>query len=80
MPGPARTAASLAAPDTADREGAWRPSDDPSPCWRRPDGNSGSQARTQAPSWRARPSTSSRRRLTAATRSDHHTSLRPIPR
>ena len=38
------------------------------------------QARTQAPSWRARPSTSSRRRLTAATRSDHHRSLRSIPR
>jgi hypothetical protein len=35
------------------------------------------QASTQAPCWRARPGTSSRRRLTAATRSDHHRSLRP---
>jgi hypothetical protein len=38
-----------------------------------------SQASTQTPSRRARPSTSSRRRLTAATRSDHHRSLRWIP-
>ena len=38
------------------------------------------QARTHAPSWRARPSASSRRRLTTATRSDHHRSLRWTPR
>jgi hypothetical protein len=44
------------------------------------DGVSRSQVSTQAPSWRARPSTSSRRRLTAATRSDHQMSLRSIPR
>src|SRR6266545_3799953 len=38
------------------------------------------QVRVQVPSWRARPSTSSRRRLTAATRTDHHRSLRSMPR
>ena len=38
------------------------------------------QASIQTPSQWARPSASSRRRLTAATRSDHHRSLRSIPR
>jgi hypothetical protein len=37
------------------------------------------QASAQASPWRVRPSASSRRRLTAATRSDHHRSLRSIP-
>jgi hypothetical protein len=45
-----------------------------------PDGHSMFQATTHTPSWRARPSTSSRRRLTAAARCDHHGSLRTIPR
>jgi hypothetical protein len=38
------------------------------------------QARTQAASWRARPRASSRRRLTAATRTGHHSWLRAMPR
>jgi cytochrome bd-type quinol oxidase subunit 2 len=38
------------------------------------------QASAQAAAWRVRPSASSRRRLTAATRSDHHRSLRSMPR
>ena len=46
----------------------------------RPRGTREGQASTQTPSWRARPSASSRRRLTAATRSDHHTWLRSMPR
>ena len=38
------------------------------------------QASAQAWPWRVRPRASSRRRLTAATRSDHHRSLRSMPR
>jgi hypothetical protein len=79
MLGPVRTAVAVTAPKAADwnlllamtgrPEAMVGPGGD---CW--------FQARTQASSWRARPSTSSRRRLTAATRTDHHRSLRSIPR
>jgi hypothetical protein len=79
MLGPVRTVVSATAPEAAD----WnvllavigRPESTMSP-----DGDRRVQARTQALSWRARPSTSSRRKLTAATRSDHHRSLRWMPR
>jgi hypothetical protein len=79
MPASVRTVAAATGPEAAEWEGArsspWRDRDHDGPdrpCVR--------QASTQALSWRARPSTSSRRRLTAATRSDHHRSLRWMPR
>ena len=79
MPGPVSTVVSATAPEAAD----WERADgrDRRPEARiGPDGDRWSQVRTQAWSWRARPSTSSRRRLTAATRSDHHSWLRSTPR
>jgi hypothetical protein len=71
MPGSVRTVVSATAPEAA----GWQGADG----WERatrdhdqPGGDRRSQARTHASSWRARPSTSNRRRLTAATRTDHH--------
>jgi hypothetical protein len=78
MPGPVGAVVSVLAADAADREvlvaGRW------SRTMIKAGTAQQAQASTQASSWRARPSTSSRRRLTAATRSDHHRSLRWIPR
>ncbi len=81
MPGPVRTAVSVMAPDAADQKllsGLVGGPGHAHGCSL--DDDTGCQASTQAPSWRARPSASSRRRLTAATRSDHHRWLRRMPR
>jgi hypothetical protein len=79
MPAPVRTVVSATGPEAAEWEGV-RSSPQRDRDHDGPDNPSAGQASTQTPSWRARPSTSSRRRLTAATRSDHHASLRWIPR
>jgi hypothetical protein len=79
MPGPVRTVVSVTAPEAADGEPA-AGRDRATEIMMGRDGDCWSQARTQASSWRARPSTNSRRRLTAATRTDHHSSLRSTPR
>jgi hypothetical protein len=79
MPAPVRTVVSEVAEFTADVEKV--PTGLADDAGRRQaEREQRSQASTQAPSWRARPSTSSRRRLTAATRIDHHSWLRSTPR
>ena len=78
MPGSVGTVVSAMAPSAA-LAALWATAD--SPGWGAGGrGASRAQASTQAPSWWARPSTSSRRRLTAATRTDHYRSLRSILR
>ena len=79
MPAPVRTVIAVKGPEAAEWEGV-RSSPQRDRDHDGPDTPSVRQVSTQAPSWRAGPSTSSRRRLTAATRSDHHASLRSMPR
>jgi hypothetical protein len=80
MLGSVRTVGSCDRPEVADREGvSWLGAAAKTVIGPHLAGRD-HQAMTHAPSWRARPSASSRRRLTTATRSDHHRSLCWIPR